>query len=542
MALHAMARPRSGLSPRRAENGIGGHGRVHEPQGGEVPVFRRYSMDELKKATQNFSPKHIVSSAAEGHPDKAPNVVYRGRLASGRWVAVKRFQKPAWSDSKRFAAEAAKIGSVRHEGIVPMIGFCCQLEERLLVADLMPSQTLAQHLFHWEKEPMPWLARMELALKLARALEYLNSGAGLPVYHDLNSYRILFDNVGISVLALGDLKSWIPRLALLGQGAQSGGNLTGFLPRDAGRVTAESVVYSYGTILLDLVSGKRIPPRHALDLIKGKSVLSLVDSHVDEKYHNSAEVVVRLAASCLQLEPRARPSLPAIVAALYESQQLTVEAKENADAEAHPREEAIPASARTSPPETDEEAGTSGALPPLGKAAQDGNLARMQELMLRAGYKEDDGAQNELSFMVWTQVMQDQLDARKAGDRAFREQRWKDAIKAYEMWSRLGSAPSAAAPSATMTARVALAELMLGNWNEGLRQALQAQYANPNWPTPFFLQAAALAQLGMPDDAHDMLREGQRLHARRPPSSSSAPPRAPSPPLPPAYDTSFAFS
>eukprot|EP00850_Spirogloea_muscicola_P024641 SM001199S25463 [mRNA] locus=s1199:3:1975:- [translate_table: standard] len=245
-------------------------------------------MDELKKATQNFSPKHIVSSAAEGHPDKAPNVVYRGRLASGRWVAVKRFQKPAWSDSKRFAAEAGKIGSVRHEGIVPMVGYCCQLEERLLVADLMPSQTLAQHLFHWEKEPMPWLARMELALKLARALEYLNSGAGLPVYHDLNSYRILFDN--------------------------------------------------------------------ALDLIKGKSVLSLVDSHVDEKYHNSAAVVVSLAASCLQLEPRARPSLPAIVAALYESQQLTVEAKENADAEAHPREENAPASARTSPPETDEEA------------------------------------------------------------------------------------------------------------------------------------------------------------------------------------------
>eukprot|EP00850_Spirogloea_muscicola_P004618 SM000020S05968 [mRNA] locus=s20:79329:81947:+ [translate_table: standard] len=503
-------------------------------------------MDELKKATQNFSPKHIVSLAAEGHPDKAPNVVYRGRLASGRWVAVKRFQKPAWSDSKRFAAEAAKIGSVRHEGIVPMIGYCCQLEERLLVADLMPSQTLAQHLFHWEKEPMPWLARMELALKLARALEYLNSGAGLPVYHDLNSYRILFDNWTVPVTSAklsGHPCNFAAPVGSAWAGRPGRRYSHWRFPWDAGRVTAESVVYSYGTILLDLVSGKRIPPRHALDLIKGKSVLSLVDSHVDEKYHNSAKVVVRLAASCLQLEPRARPSLPAIVAALYESQQLTVEAKENADAEAHPREETTPASARTSPPETDEEAGTSGALPPLGKAAQDGNLARMHELMLRAGYKEDDGAQNELSFMVWTQVMQDQLDARKAGDRAFREQRWKDAIKAYEMWSRLGSAPSAAAPSATMTARVALAELMLGNWNEGLRQALQAQYANPSWPTPFFLQAAALEQLGMPDDAHDMLREGQRLNARRPPSStSSAPPRPPSPPLPPAYDTSFAFS
>lgn len=55
-------------------------------------------MDELRSATSGFSPDNIVSE----HGEKAPNVVYRGKLEDDVWVAVKRFNKSAWPDSRQF--------------------------------------------------------------------------------------------------------------------------------------------------------------------------------------------------------------------------------------------------------------------------------------------------------------------------------------------------------------------------------------------------------------------------------------------------------
>lgn len=64
-----------------------------------VPSFCEFSFADLKAATNNFSPDFIVSESGE----KAPNVVYKGRLQNRRWIAVKRFPKLAWPDPKQFA-------------------------------------------------------------------------------------------------------------------------------------------------------------------------------------------------------------------------------------------------------------------------------------------------------------------------------------------------------------------------------------------------------------------------------------------------------
>lgn len=66
---------------------------------GGVPVFSEYSLVDLKGATNNFSSEFIVSESGE----KAPNVVYKGRLQNRRWIAVKKFSKMAWPDPKQFA-------------------------------------------------------------------------------------------------------------------------------------------------------------------------------------------------------------------------------------------------------------------------------------------------------------------------------------------------------------------------------------------------------------------------------------------------------
>lgn len=73
-----------------AEAGVSSYG---------VPSFCEFSFADLKAATNNFSPDFIVSESGE----KAPNVVYKGRLQNRRWIAVKKFPKLSWPDPKQFA-------------------------------------------------------------------------------------------------------------------------------------------------------------------------------------------------------------------------------------------------------------------------------------------------------------------------------------------------------------------------------------------------------------------------------------------------------
>ena len=64
-----------------------------------VPPFSEFSLSDLKAATNNFSPDYIASEGGE----RAPNIVYKGRLQNRRWIAVKKFTKLAWPDPKQFA-------------------------------------------------------------------------------------------------------------------------------------------------------------------------------------------------------------------------------------------------------------------------------------------------------------------------------------------------------------------------------------------------------------------------------------------------------
>ncbi|XP_022720278.1 probable serine/threonine-protein kinase At5g41260 isoform X2 [Durio zibethinus] len=281
----------------------------------DLPAFREYSIETLKMATSGFSVENIVSE----HGEKAPNVVYKGKLENQRHIAVKRFNRSAWPDARQFLEEARTVGQLRNHRLANLLGCCCEGDERLLVAEFMPNDTLAKHLFHWETKPMKWVMRLRVALHLAQALEYCTS-KGRALYHDLNAYRIVFDDEGN------------PRLSCFGlmknsrDGKSYSTNLA-FTPPEylrTGRVTPESVMYSFGTLLLDLLSGKHIPPSHALDLIRDRNIQTLIDSCLEGQFSNDdGTELVRLASRCLQYEPRERPNPKSLVAALIPLQRDT---------------------------------------------------------------------------------------------------------------------------------------------------------------------------------------------------------------------------
>ncbi|CAK9153914.1 unnamed protein product [Ilex paraguariensis] len=451
-----------------------------------VPSFSEFSFADLKAATNNFSSDFIVSESGE----KAPNLVYKGRLQNRRWIAVKKFTKLAWPDPKQFAEEAWGVGKLRHRRLANLIGYCCDGDERLLVAEYMPHDTLAKHLFHWETQTIEWAMRLRVASYIAEALDYCST-EGRPLYHDLNAYRVLFDEDGD------------PRLSCFGlmknsrDGKSYSTNLAYTPPEYMrnGRVTPESVVYSFGTVLLDLLSGKHIPPSHALDMIRGKNIILLMDSHLEGKFSTEeATVVVGLASQCLQYEPRERPNTKDIVATL-----APLQAKSDVPSYVmlgiSKHEEAPPTPQRP--------------LSPLGEACSRMDLTAIHLILVTTHYRDDEGT-NELSFQEWTQQMRDMLEARKRGDCAFRDKDFMTAIDCYSQFINVGTMVSP-----TVYARRSLCYLLCDQPDAALRDAMQAQIVNPDWPTAFYMQSVALAKLDMHQDAADMLNEATGLEEKK---------------------------
>ncbi|RWV91603.1 hypothetical protein GW17_00046101 [Ensete ventricosum] len=136
------------------------------PEGGgrNVPPFAQFSFPELKAATDGFSPQNIVSESG----DKAPNVIYKGRLQNRRRIVVKKFTRTAWPDPKQFA----------YDVIVLVYG----------------STVIYRFVWTGENQSIEWAMRLRIAFCIAEALEYC-SNEGWPLYHDLNAYRVLFDEV-----------------------------------------------------------------------------------------------------------------------------------------------------------------------------------------------------------------------------------------------------------------------------------------------------------------------------------------------------------
>ncbi|XP_049936883.1 serine/threonine-protein kinase BSK5-like isoform X2 [Nymphaea colorata] len=448
---------------------------------GHLPFFMEFSLDQLRFATSGFSVENIVSE----HGEKGPNIVYKGKLDNKK-IAVKRFNRSAWPDPRQFLEESKAVGQLRNVRLANLIGCCCEGDERLLVAEYMPNDTLAKHLFHWETQPMQWTMRLRVALHLAQALEYCGS-KGRALYHDLNPYRVLFDEDGNSRLSCFGLmknsrdgKSYSTNLA--------------FTPPEylkTGRVTSESVIYSFGTLLLDLLSGKHIPPSHALDLIRGRNFLMLADSCLEGQFSDDdGTELVQLASRCLQYEPRERPNAKSLAVALLSLQ----------------RETEVPSYVLMGIPHGSVSTSEQMTLSPLGDACSRMDLTAVHEILENVGYKDDEGTATEM----WTNQMQDTLNSKKQGDAAFRHKDFRTAIDCYTQFIEVGTVVSP-----TVFARRCLSYLMSDMPDEALHDATQAQAISPAWPTAFYLQAASKSALGKNDEAQEALKQATLLEARR---------------------------
>ncbi|CAK8544147.1 unnamed protein product [Lathyrus sativus] len=294
-------------------------GESHVIEAGNLVI----SVQVLRNVTKNFAPENELGRGGFG-------VVYKGELDDGTKIAVKRMEAGVITNKAldEFQAEIAVLSKVRHRHLVALIGYSIEGNERILVYEYMPQGALSHHLFHWKSlglEPLSWKRRLNIALDVARGMEYLHTLAQQSFIHrDLKSSNILLaddfrakvSDFGLVKLAPNGEKSVVTKLA---------GTFGYLAPEYAvtGKITTKVDVFSFGVVLMELLSGLMAldedRPEESQYLaawfwnIKSdkKKLMAAIDPTLDinEETFESVSIIAELAGHCTAREPNQRPEM-----------------------------------------------------------------------------------------------------------------------------------------------------------------------------------------------------------------------------------------
>ncbi|KZV57608.1 hypothetical protein F511_03068, partial [Dorcoceras hygrometricum] len=233
------------------------------------------------------------------------------------------------------------LSLLHHENLVKLIGYCAESEYRLLVYEYMPKGSLENHLFKTEgAQPMTWATRTRVALDVARGLSYLHSLDANVIYRDLKASNVLLDsefNAKLSDFGLaragpnGDRTHVSTRIV----------GTKGYAAPEyiaTGRLTPKCDVYSYGVVLLELLSGKRAlgdenaggADETLVDWAKPflndkRKMLRIMDSRLGGQYpKKDAQFLAVLVLRCLNTDPKNRPTMSEVMAVLEQLQASVV--------------------------------------------------------------------------------------------------------------------------------------------------------------------------------------------------------------------------
>ncbi|XP_020213734.1 probable LRR receptor-like serine/threonine-protein kinase RKF3 [Cajanus cajan] len=285
----------------------------------------RFTFEEIKKATRNFSRDNIIGSGGYGN-------VYKGTLLDGSQVAFKRFKNCSVAGDASFTHEVEVIASVRHVNLVTLRGYCTattNLEghQRIIVTDLMENGSLYDHLFGSAKKNLSWPIRQKIALGTARGLAYLHYGAQPSIIHrDIKASNILLDHKFEAKVADFGLAKFNPE-GMTHMSTRVAGTMGYVAPEYAlyGQLTERSDVFSFGVVLLELLSGKKAlqtdhdgQPSALTDfawaLVRNGSALDVIEDGIPEPGPPEVlEKYVLVAVLCSHPQLYARPTMDQVV-------------------------------------------------------------------------------------------------------------------------------------------------------------------------------------------------------------------------------------
>ncbi|KAG5226456.1 receptor protein [Salix suchowensis] len=283
-----------------------------------MPV--RYSYSDIKKITRGFKDK-----LGEG----GFGCVYKGKLRSGRFAAVKLLSKSK-ANGQDFINEVATIGRIHHTNIVQLIGFCAEGSKRALVYDFMPNGSLDTHLFSREGSiSLSWQKLHQISLGVARGIDYLHLGCDMQILHfDIKPHNILLDdNFSPKVSDFG-LARLYPTNGSITSLTAARGTIGYMAPelfyKNIGRVSYKADVYSFGMLLLEM-AGKRKNlnalgensseiywPYWVHDQVSNGKAIEIGDEATEEE-SMIVKKMVMVGLWCIQMKPTDRPTMKNVV-------------------------------------------------------------------------------------------------------------------------------------------------------------------------------------------------------------------------------------
>ena len=280
---------------------------------------KEFSYKELKLATRGFHSSRIIGRGAFGN-------VYKALFnSSGTLAAVKR-SKHSHEGKTEFLAELSIIACLRHKNLIPLLGWCVEKGEVLLVYEFMPYGSLDRMLYEEGSELgifLNWAHRQKIAVGLASSLTYLHHECEQQVIHrDIKTSNIMLD--GNLNARLGDFG-----LARLMEHDKSpASTLTagtmGYLAPEYlhyGKATEKTDVFSYGVVILELVCGKRPIERepvsqkmvNLVDWVWGLygegNIIEAADPRLNGEFEEEMRKLLLVGLSCANPDSTGRPTM-----------------------------------------------------------------------------------------------------------------------------------------------------------------------------------------------------------------------------------------
>jgi len=284
--------------------------------------FRKFSYSELKKATKSFSQE--IGKGAGG-------IVYKGVLLDQRVVAVKRL-KEANQGEEEFLAEVSSIGKLNHMNLIEMWGYCAEGKHRMLVYEFMDNGSLAEHI---KSNKLDWGKRFDIALGTAKGLAYIHEECLEWILHcDVKPQNILLDsNYQPKVSDFGLSKLRNRKDSKFSSFSKIRGTRGYMAPEWIlnHSITSKVDVYSYGMVVLEMITGKSATK----DVDMGNEKLGLVIWLREKRYkriswineimdptldggcdESEVEALAEVAMQCVEEEKDKRPTMSHVVEVL----------------------------------------------------------------------------------------------------------------------------------------------------------------------------------------------------------------------------------
>ncbi|CAK9872777.1 unnamed protein product [Sphagnum jensenii] len=286
--------------------------------GNQRRSWKTFTHEEISLATNNFDPENVVGKGGYAK-------VYKGVLPCGRLIAVKKHNRGenAAGKERDFLIELGIISHVYHPNTATLLGIC--IENGLHLVFQFSQYGSLQALLHCPKgPPLEWAIRYKVAIGVARGLHYLHEVCQRRIIHrDVKASNILLGPDFEPQIADFGLAKWLPDRWTHHTVSPIEGTI-GYLAPEYymhGIVDEKTDVFSYGVLLLELVTGRRPVDAQRQNLVvwakqylETENVKALADTQLQENYDaNQMQRAVLVAALCVRQSAVWRPSMSQVL-------------------------------------------------------------------------------------------------------------------------------------------------------------------------------------------------------------------------------------